>query len=145
MSKMTISDLGQKMTHNDITFEFNRYEDTPTMELTLTNGDRVYLSPFRGYRFQISQDARGNGLVAEGMLNTKMAEIAHLSCAHALLAHLAFECIENANVEKFSAKMFNIFIDECITWLLANEEKIASHNTVYQASAKFRGKWRDLA
>ena len=144
MSKTTISDLGTKRTHNDITFNLNRYVDTPTMEVTLRSGERAYLSPFRGYRFQVSEDDKGCGYIAASMTNTRMCQLAHCGCAHAILMHLACEALERAGAEPFSAKMMHIFIDESIEWLLKNEAKIYDHNTNEEAYDDIRGKCRSL-
>ena len=115
-----------------ITYEFNRYDKTPTMTVMIDGKER-YLSPFRGYRFQISETKSGNGLVHESMTNTKMHELATISCGHAILTRLALDCIERAGVDKIDYDELHKFIEGTIVFLKANAEKIDRHNDVYQA------------
>jgi hypothetical protein len=131
---------------NVITYEFNRYADTPTMEVSINCGKKAYLSPFRGYRFQVSDTKSGNGLISESMLNTKMHELATLSCGRAILSRLAMDALERANVDRktMSVKSFKAFIDASIEWLIKNADSIDSHNDVYQAGDRYLGTWRDL-
>lgn len=114
-----------------ITYEFNRYENTPTMTVMVDSVER-YLSPFRGYRFQISESKSGNGLVHESMTNTKMHELATISCGHAILTRLALDCIERAGAT-FNFDELHEFIEKTIEFLIKNKDKIDSHNDVYQA------------
>lgn len=115
-----------------ITYEFNRYENTPTMTVMI-DGAECYLSPFRGYRFQISETKSGNGLLYESMTNTKMHEIATISCGHAILTRLALDCIERAGVDEINYNELHKFIDATIIFLKTNAEMIDYHNDVYQA------------
>jgi hypothetical protein len=126
-----------------IMYEFNRYPDTPTMEMKI-NGKTAYLSPFRGYRFQVSDTPTGCGLISESMLNTRMHELATISCGRAILSRLALDACERAKVEPFKASEFKAFIDATISWLIKNAEAIDRHNDVYQAGDKYHGQWRDL-
>ena len=140
-----------------ITYEFNRYDKTPTMTVVI-EGYEYYLSPFRGYRFQISTTKSGDGYIAASMTNTKMHELATLSCAHAILTKLALDCLREAadkeskiyrtNCSEDEEKFYRYgvrtgmhidydelhkFIDETIIFLKNNAESIDSHNDVYQA------------
>lgn len=127
-----------------ITFEFNRYPDTPTMEVKI-NGKTAYLSPFRGYRFQISESASGCGLISESALNTKMHEIATISCGRAVLARLALDACERADIQPIKASEFREFINATIDWLIKNAEAIDRHNSVYQAGDSYHNRYIDLA
>lgn len=115
-----------------ITYEFNRYSKTPTMTVMIDGKER-YLSPFRGYRFQISETITGGGIVHESMTNTKMHELATISCGHAILTRLALDCIERAGAAEIDYDELHKFIEDTIIFLKANAEKIDRHNDIYQA------------
>lgn len=130
---------------NNISYEFNRYQNTPTMEITINGGKKTgYLSPFRGYRFQVSESASGCGFISESMLNTRMHELATISCGHAVLMRLALDALERANADPVSKKSLNKLIDDSIEWLKINAANIDRHNDVYQAGDDYHGKYRDL-
>ena len=129
---------------NNITYEFNRYHGTPTMEITYNNGKKGFLSPFRGYRFQVSETPNGIGLISESMTNTRMHELATISCGRAVLTRLALDALERANADGISSTSLKKLIDDSILWLQKNANNINNDNDVYQAFDTYHNEGRDL-
>lgn len=119
---------------NTISYEFNMYPDTPTLKITLNKGESIaYLSPFRGYRFQVSETKSGNNYISASMTNTKMYELTTISCGHAILFKLALDALSRAKADPVRRKTLDEFIDVTIEWLKKYADDIDWHNSEFQA------------
>ena len=113
-------------------YGYNRYQMTPTI-IVKVGGRDLYLSPFRGYRFQISETLDGQGFISESLTCTKLHQLATIECGHAILKRLALDCIERANAERVEDGVLDEFITATERWLLKNAAQIDADNDVYQA------------
>ena len=111
-----------------------RYENCPVLTLTNNAGKEFYLTPFRGYRFQVSKTYSGQGYVASAVTNTEMYKLAHLDMlGHDMLKLMAIESCKKAGLyfDNNDIPSLNRFIEMSMKFLIKNEEHIKEDNPVY--------------
>lgn len=112
-------------TFGEITYE--GFSKIPTIEIKLSSGRKGYLSPFRGYCFQVSGNKEGDGDYGSspiipykdtfGGMPKKITTAIITSAAIEALAHFCNGKGDMIPGIGFSAERWRKFLDECHTWI----------------------------